>query len=56
MVERDLVVAHGESGRAVEMRAGNFAILFPHDARMPGLIHGRPERVRKVVVKVRIAD
>ncbi|MFN7980674.1 MAG: YhcH/YjgK/YiaL family protein [Vicinamibacterales bacterium] len=56
VVERDLVVAHGESGRAVEMRAGNFAILFPHDVHMPGLIHGRPERVRKVVVKVRIAD
>ncbi len=56
IAERDLVVAHGESGRSVEMRSGNFAILFPHDVHMPGLINGTPTPVRKVVVKVRLED
>lgn len=52
--DRDLIVAHGESARHVEMRAGRFAILFPHDVHMPGLTSEAPDHVRKVVVKVRL--
>lgn len=55
-VERDLVVAHGDSTRSLEMCGGNFAILFPHDVHMPGLVLGASEQVRKIVVKVRLAD
>lgn len=51
--ERDLVVARG-GGQYVDVPAGWFAILFPHDVHMPGVIAGTAERVRKVVVKVRL--
>ncbi len=52
--QRDLVVATGESERYVEVGAGGFVILFPHDVHMPGLTGVRQEAVRKVVVKVRL--
>jgi YhcH/YjgK/YiaL family protein len=51
--ERDLIVARG-AGQFVDVPAGWFAILFPHDVHMPGVIAGTAERVRKVVVKVRL--
>lgn len=54
--ERDLVVARGASADAVEVSAGGFVILFPHDVHMPGLTAARVEAVRKVVVKVRIQE
>ena len=53
---RDLVVAHGPDERFVDMRPGQFAILFPHDVHMPGLIAHAIARVRKIVVKVRLGD
>jgi biofilm protein TabA len=53
-VERDLTVARGESDRYVEVGAGGFVILFPHDVHMPGLTGRAVERVRKVVMKVRL--
>ncbi len=51
--ERDLTIAHGE-GQFVEVPAGWFAILFPHDVHMPGVVCAEAVRVRKVVVKVRL--
>ena len=51
---RDLIVAVGESGRSVTVEAGGFVVLFPHDVHMPGLSPGTTQRVRKVVVKVRL--
>lgn len=59
---RDLVVAHGESSRFVEVNAGEFVVLWPHDVHMPGLRTASPhgdgesQPVRKVVVKVRITS
>lgn len=52
--EHDLVVAHGKSDRFVELGAGEFVILFPHDVHMPGLTGQADEAVRKAVVKVRL--
>ena len=52
--ERDLVVAHGDSERFVEVGAGEFVILFPHDVHMPGLTAQAVRAVRKAVVKVRL--
>jgi len=52
--ERDLVVARGESERFVEVGAGEFVILFPHDVHMPGLTGEAVRAVRKAVVKVRL--
>ncbi|NCP77607.1 MAG: DUF386 domain-containing protein [Desulfuromonadales bacterium] len=38
----------------VDVHPGIFVALFPHDAHMPQLkVDGTPERVKKVVVKVR---
>ena len=51
---RDLVVAHGTSERFVDVDAGEFVILFPHDVHMPGLTRQSVAAVRKAVVKVRL--
>ncbi|MGE3957632.1 MAG: YhcH/YjgK/YiaL family protein [Vicinamibacterales bacterium] len=53
---RDLTVATGSSHRSVDVGAGDFVILFPHDVHMPGLTGETPSSVRKVVVKVRRDD
>ena len=42
------------AGSFVNVRAGSFAIFFPHDAHMPGLADGAPAPVKKVVLKVRV--
>ena len=52
--ERDLIVARGESERFVEVGAGEFVILFPHDVHMPGLTGRAVQAVRKAVVKVKL--
>ena len=52
--DRDLVVARGASHRSVDVEAGGFVILFPHEAHMPGLTAQAAETVRKIVVKVRL--
>jgi YhcH/YjgK/YiaL family protein len=53
---KDLTVAKNGTGRSVQVGAGQFVILFPHDVHMPGLSPDRVERVRKIVVKVRIGS
>jgi biofilm protein TabA len=52
--DRDLVVARGESRQSIDVGAGGFLVLFPHEAHMPGLTAQAVERVRKIVVKVRL--
>ncbi len=52
-VERDVLFAAG-AGDFVTLTPGRFVMLFPHDAHMPGVIAARPQRVKKIVVKVRI--
>jgi biofilm protein TabA len=39
---------------SVLLRAGDFAIFLPHDGHKPGCMAGGRERVRKIVIKVRI--
>ncbi len=41
-------------GQRLVLRPGLFAVFWPQDAHRPGLAAGRPGRVTKVVVKVRI--
>ncbi len=41
-------------GNQVVVPAGYFAIFFPDDGHMPGLVVDAPERIKKVVLKVRI--
>lgn len=40
------------SGFSLRLGAGYFAVLFPDDGHMPGLAVGKPEAVKKLVVKV----
>ena len=53
--EKDLWVLKG-SGSFVDVPAGYFMILTPHDAHMPGIHSGEPMAVKKIVVKVLVAD
>ena len=50
---KDVAFFEGE-GDLVTLRAGSFAIFWPHDAHMPGVAAGGPTAVRKVVVKVAV--
>jgi YhcH/YjgK/YiaL family protein len=44
------------SGDFVTLPAGHFVLLWPGDAHMPGLAAGSPGPVRKVVVKIAVAQ
>ncbi len=48
--EKDLLWLSG-AGEFVTLEAGDFMILWPHDAHMPGIATGAPAPIRKVVVK-----
>ena len=50
--ERDFYKLEG-TGDFVTLRAGQFAILKPLDAHMPGIFVNEPSPVKKVVVKIR---
>ena len=39
-------------GKEYQLGPGDFLILFPKDAHMPGVCEGTPEKVQKAVVKV----
>jgi biofilm protein TabA len=60
--EKDLLLASAPgtaiaSGDFVTLTPGRFVVLFPHDAHMSGIAAGgRPEPVKKIVVKVRVDD
>ena len=53
--ERDLAWLQGP-GEFLTLGAGQFMILWPGDAHMPGIDAGVPGPVRKVVVKIAVAD
>jgi YhcH/YjgK/YiaL family protein len=42
------------SGSLFQVRAGMFAILFPHDVHMPRVMVSSPQPVEKIVLKVRV--
>jgi biofilm protein TabA len=37
----------------IDMPAGTFAIIWPHEGHMPGRMFDKPEHVKKIVVKVK---
>ena len=51
--ERDFQAMTG-AGNSLELFANAFTVFFPQDGHMPGLWIDAPEKVRKVVVKVKI--
>ncbi len=52
--EKDVTWLSGE-GQFVTLVPGDFMILFPSDAHMPGMAAGEPLPVKKVVVKIAVA-
>ena len=53
--EKDFLLLKGE-GSYVLMKPGTFVILMPEDAHIPQVAVDAPEPVKKVVIKVAIAD
>ena len=51
--EKDFML-FDEEPAFVKLNNEVFAVLFPGDLHMPGIMVGKPAKVRKVVVKVRI--
>jgi YhcH/YjgK/YiaL family protein len=41
-------------GSFIDLRAGEFIILWPGEPHMPGMAIGKPAAVRKVVVKIKV--
>ncbi len=52
--DRDLAWLEG-TGDFLTLGAGQFMLLWPGDAHMPGIDAGVPGPVRKVVVKIAVA-
>lgn len=54
--ETDAVFYKNPSAKTIEITVGNgyFAVLFPNDGHEPLLCVGKPEKMKKVVVKVKI--
>lgn len=50
--EGDYALFSGPRDQALIFRPGYWAVFFPQDAHVPCCVHGKPGRVRKVVVKV----
>jgi len=52
--EKDIVFLSGEARARLQLTPGSFAVFYPEDAHKPNCAWDAPERVRKVVVKVRL--
>jgi YhcH/YjgK/YiaL family protein len=52
--EKDIMWLRGE-GQFATLGPGDFMILFPHDAHMPGIALDAPAPVKKVVVKIAVS-
>lgn len=48
------VVFYNEPVSFTSLTKGMFAIYFPTDLHMPGIVDGNPSQVKKIVVKVKI--
>lgn len=51
----DILFVEGE-GSFIDIDKGMFAVFTPNDAHMPGIMISAPQKVKKVVVKVRIKN
>jgi len=52
--EKDVVNFKEHAGTAVQVEKGCFAVFYPEDGHQPGVQWGASEKVRKIVVKVRV--
>ena len=49
----DVIFYEQAKGMDIVLKAGDFAVFFPQDGHKPGVIHEKPEQVKKIVVKVK---
>jgi YhcH/YjgK/YiaL family protein len=52
--DTDDYALYADSCSMVKLEAEHFAIFFPEDLHMPGVHTGKPEKIRKVIIKVLI--
>lgn len=52
--DKDVAKYAGEDAQALVLRAGDFAIFYPHDGHKPSCADGPPGRVKKVVFKIAV--
>ncbi len=50
------VVLGNANGCFIEMKTGDFMVLFPGDVHKPGIISEEQCRVKKIVIKIKIVD
>lgn len=53
---RDMTPVTGGVERWVTVQAGEFLVIWPHEAHLSGVATGAPSAVRKVVLKVPVGD
>ena len=55
---KDFLPLQAECDFKIKLVAGDFAVLFPHDAHMPcmSIEPAKPSQVRKIVIKIKVAD
>lgn len=51
---KDYALYRGEDSQALNLRAGDFSILFPHDGHKPGCTWQQEQTIKKVVVKIAV--
>jgi YhcH/YjgK/YiaL family protein len=52
--DKDDYALYSDDSSHLKMDAGKFAIFFPEDIHMPGVQIDSPQKIRKIIVKVRI--
>lgn len=52
-LEKDLIFFNG-SGNYLIVKPEHFVVFFPHDAHKPGIKVDQPQKIKKIVVKVRV--
>lgn len=51
--EKEFMLFDGETS-FVNFNKGMFAVFFPEDLHMPGIMRNSPAAVRKIIIKVKI--
>lgn len=50
---KDYAMYEGACPTVTVLSKGDFALLFPHDAHIPGVMHNAPEQMKKIVFKIK---
>lgn len=52
--DTDLIFFSDPSETFIKLKKGMFAIFYPEDLHMPGIMTDKPQTIKKVVIKVKI--